>query len=143
MLIRSPGRYRLIWYWYWVGGEFTGSPYAAKLLQMKALLTGGTLARAAAEGHRVVLVTATAGEAGLGEARDVVLEGLVRNLSAFEGILMCSMYMLPQRAQRRERIYRQIFEQGASLPTLDPDDIADTAWRMYVARDEAEGTDVD
>ncbi len=31
----------------------------------EALLTGGTLARAAAEGHRVVLVTATVGEAGL------------------------------------------------------------------------------
>lgn len=31
----------------------------------EALLTGGTLARAAAQGHRVVLVTATAGEAGL------------------------------------------------------------------------------
>lgn len=31
----------------------------------EALLTGGTLARAAAEGHRVVIVTATAGEAGL------------------------------------------------------------------------------
>ncbi len=31
----------------------------------EALLTGGTLARVAAEGHRVVLVTATAGEAGL------------------------------------------------------------------------------
>jgi LmbE family N-acetylglucosaminyl deacetylase len=31
----------------------------------EALLTGGTLARVAAEGHRVVLVVATAGEAGL------------------------------------------------------------------------------
>jgi len=31
----------------------------------EVLLTGGTLARAAAEGHRVVLVTATNGEAGL------------------------------------------------------------------------------
>ncbi len=31
----------------------------------EALLTGGTLARAAAEGHRVVLVVATAGESGL------------------------------------------------------------------------------
>jgi LmbE family N-acetylglucosaminyl deacetylase len=31
----------------------------------EALLTGGTLARAAAEGHRVVVVVATAGEAGL------------------------------------------------------------------------------
>lgn len=34
----------------------------------EALLTGGTLARLAAEGHRVVLVTATAGEAGLSSA---------------------------------------------------------------------------
>src|SRR3954465_14291784 len=31
----------------------------------EALLTGGTLARAAAEGHRVVLVVATGGERGL------------------------------------------------------------------------------
>jgi LmbE family N-acetylglucosaminyl deacetylase len=34
----------------------------------EALLTAGTLARAADEGHRVVLVTATAGEAGLASA---------------------------------------------------------------------------
>jgi LmbE family N-acetylglucosaminyl deacetylase len=33
----------------------------------EALLTGGTLARAAAEGHRVVVVVATAGEAGLSD----------------------------------------------------------------------------
>lgn len=36
----------------------------------EALLTGGTLARAAAEGHRVVLVTATLGEAGLTSGHD-------------------------------------------------------------------------
>jgi LmbE family N-acetylglucosaminyl deacetylase len=41
----------------------------------EALLTGGTLARAAADGHRVVLVVATAGEAGLAR-RDVVRSGL-------------------------------------------------------------------
>lgn len=35
----------------------------------EALLTGGTMARLAAEGHRVVLVTATAGEQGLASAR--------------------------------------------------------------------------
>jgi LmbE family N-acetylglucosaminyl deacetylase len=40
----------------------------------EALLTGGTLARAASEGHRVVLVTATAGEAGL--ARENLRGGL-------------------------------------------------------------------
>ena len=38
----------------------------------------------------------------------------------------------------RGDIHRMFVEQGASLPTLDPDGIADTAWRMYVARDEAE-----
>src|SRR3954451_8699966 len=36
----------------------------------EALLTGGTLARAAAEGHRVVLVTATAGGGGLAGVTD-------------------------------------------------------------------------
>jgi LmbE family N-acetylglucosaminyl deacetylase len=36
----------------------------------EALLTGGTLARAAAEGHRVVLVTATSGELGLAAGSD-------------------------------------------------------------------------
>ena len=36
----------------------------------EALLTGGTLARAAAEGHRVVLVTATSGERGLAGPQD-------------------------------------------------------------------------
>jgi LmbE family N-acetylglucosaminyl deacetylase len=36
----------------------------------EALLTAGTLARAAAAGHRVVLVVATAGEAGLASAND-------------------------------------------------------------------------
>ncbi len=35
----------------------------------EALLTAGTLARAAAQGHRVVLVTATAGEVGLAAPR--------------------------------------------------------------------------
>jgi hypothetical protein len=38
----------------------------------------------------------------------------------------------------RGDIHRVMIEQGRTLPTLDPDDIADTAWRMYVARDEAE-----
>lgn len=36
----------------------------------EALLTGGTLAKAAAEGHRVVLVTATPGEKGLAGPED-------------------------------------------------------------------------
>lgn len=42
----------------------------------EALLTAGTLARAAAEGHRVVLVVATSGEAGLTSSQVLAEEGL-------------------------------------------------------------------
>lgn len=45
----------------------------------------------------------------------LVLEGMLRDLEALEGILMCSMFMLPQRAQRRARVYQRIFEEGAEL----------------------------
>jgi NAD(P)-dependent dehydrogenase (short-subunit alcohol dehydrogenase family) len=39
----------------------------------------------------------------------------------------------------RGDIHRMFQDQGAPMPgTLDPDEIADTAWQMYVARDEAE-----
>jgi LmbE family N-acetylglucosaminyl deacetylase len=41
----------------------------------EVLLTGGTLARAAAEGHRVVIVVATAGEAGLTASADRLVLG--------------------------------------------------------------------
>jgi LmbE family N-acetylglucosaminyl deacetylase len=42
----------------------------------EALLTAGTLARLAAEGHRIVLVVATAGEAGLTSTRLIAGRGL-------------------------------------------------------------------
>lgn len=45
----------------------------------------------------------------------LVLEGIVRDLSEFEGLLMCSMFMLPQRAERRMAIYKKVFGQGAEL----------------------------
>ncbi len=48
----------------------------------EVLYTGGTLARAAAEGHRVVLVTATAGEAGLASAALAAGGGLGRRRHA-------------------------------------------------------------
>jgi EpsI family protein len=37
---------RLVWSWYWVGGQFTASPYEAKLLEAKVKLLGGRLAGA-------------------------------------------------------------------------------------------------
>jgi sporadic carbohydrate cluster protein (TIGR04323 family) len=45
----------------------------------------------------------------------MVLEGMIENLGAFEGLIMYSMHMLPERAQRRRRIYDRILEQGCSL----------------------------
>jgi LmbE family N-acetylglucosaminyl deacetylase len=60
----------------------------------EALLTGGTMARLAAEGHRVVLVTATAGEAGLASTELTASQALadvrLRELSQSAGILGCS-----------------------------------------------------
>jgi exosortase A len=44
MLSRGTGR--VLWHWYWVGGEFTASPYVAKLLEIKAKLLRGTEAAA-------------------------------------------------------------------------------------------------
>jgi NAD(P)-dependent dehydrogenase (short-subunit alcohol dehydrogenase family) len=38
----------------------------------------------------------------------------------------------------RGDIHRMLMEQGRTLPTLDPDEIAETAWRMYLTRDESE-----
>jgi LmbE family N-acetylglucosaminyl deacetylase len=60
----------------------------------EALLTGGLLARSAAAGHRVVLVTATAGERGLADHRDGNGEGLadvrMSELTAAAEILGCA-----------------------------------------------------
>ncbi|MEV8512235.1 PIG-L family deacetylase [Dactylosporangium sp. NPDC051484] len=58
----------------------------------ETLLTGGTLARAAAEGHRVVLVTATLGEAGLsaGATGSALAERRRRELLAAAAALGCA-----------------------------------------------------
>jgi sporadic carbohydrate cluster protein (TIGR04323 family) len=45
----------------------------------------------------------------------LVLESLVRNLDGFEGLLMCSMFMLPRRPERRAAIYEDFFRQGIEL----------------------------
>jgi sporadic carbohydrate cluster protein (TIGR04323 family) len=45
----------------------------------------------------------------------LVLEGMVQDLSDFEGILMCSMHMLPQRAERRRDVFEKVLGQHCSL----------------------------
>jgi LmbE family N-acetylglucosaminyl deacetylase len=60
----------------------------------EAIYTGGTLARAAAEGHRVVLAVATDGSAGLADSRHGQGTGLsnhrMRELEASAAILGCA-----------------------------------------------------
>lgn len=45
----------------------------------------------------------------------LVLEGLIRSLDGYEGIVMCSMHMLPKRSERRAAIFRRVLEQGCSV----------------------------
>lgn len=44
--IQSRTSGRLVWYWYWVDGQFTANPYYAKLLEVRAKLLGGQQAAA-------------------------------------------------------------------------------------------------
>lgn len=76
----------------------------------------GTLAPAAAALRMYVLTLAAAVEERGVYAATLTIGGLIE----------------------RGDIHRMMAEQGTPLPTLDPDDIADTAWQMYVARDQAE-----
>src|ERR1700751_3339587 len=45
----------------------------------------------------------------------LVLEGMVEDLTDYDGIVMCSHHMLPQRPERRRRIYQRLLEHGCSL----------------------------
>jgi sporadic carbohydrate cluster protein (TIGR04323 family) len=45
----------------------------------------------------------------------MVLEGLIKNLAAFEGVVMYSMQMLPQKPERRRHIYETILAQSCTL----------------------------
>lgn len=46
MLIRSGDETYVLWYWYWIDGRNTNSRIFGKLLELKALVTGGTRAAA-------------------------------------------------------------------------------------------------
>jgi sporadic carbohydrate cluster protein (TIGR04323 family) len=56
----------------------------------------------------------------------MVLEGMIENLAGFEGVVMCSMHMLPRRPERRQHIYDRILGQGCALRCA-LEDIAITA----------------
>jgi sporadic carbohydrate cluster protein (TIGR04323 family) len=48
----------------------------------------------------------------------MVLEGMIQDLSDYEGIVMCSMQMMPERPERRRKIYERVLEQGCSVHML-------------------------
>lgn len=45
----------------------------------------------------------------------MVLEGLMHELEIYEGILLTSMFMLPERAERRRKIYETVLGRGSEL----------------------------
>jgi sporadic carbohydrate cluster protein (TIGR04323 family) len=45
----------------------------------------------------------------------MVLDGMLNELDGLEGILVFSMFMLPERAERRRQVYRRVFEAGIEL----------------------------
>jgi len=57
----------------------------------------------------------------------LVLEGMIGDLSGYEGIVMCSMHMLPHRAERRRGVCHRVFEQGCSLHLVLEDFVVEEA----------------
>lgn len=45
----------------------------------------------------------------------MVLEGMTKGLSDYQGIVMYSLHMLPERQERRREFYEKILEQGCEL----------------------------
>lgn len=104
----------------------------------EALLTGGTLAKAAAEGHRVVLVTATRGDRGLAGEDDGHGEDLARvrmaELQAAAAALGCARVLTlgygdsglhPEPSDRAAFAHADVEEAAARLAGLLRDEGAD------------------
>jgi EpsI family protein len=78
--VRSVGQRRLVAVWYWVDGRFTADPFAAKLLQTKAVLFGGPASAA-------VIVASTPYDTDASVARATLGQALVA-MAPLEQILM-------------------------------------------------------
>jgi len=57
----------------------------------------------------------------------LVLEGLIADLADYEGIVMCSMFMLPERPQRRRAIFKRVLDQGCSVHLVVEDFVVASA----------------
>jgi sporadic carbohydrate cluster protein (TIGR04323 family) len=45
----------------------------------------------------------------------LVLEALIKNLDGFEGLLVTSLFMLPERPERRRALYEHIYRQEVTM----------------------------
>ncbi len=45
----------------------------------------------------------------------VQLDGILRNLDNFIGVVMCSLFMLPKNAEHRHRVYQEFIRHDAAL----------------------------
>ena len=93
----------------------------------EALLTGGTLARAAADGHRVVLVVATAGEAGAAEVAGARL-GVVRRRELEEsaralGVARVEVLGYPDSGSSPAKVTGS--QEGTPFALTDPESVAE------------------
>lgn len=62
----------------------------------------------------------------------LVLESLIKNLDGLEGLLVTSLFMLPERAERRRALYEHIYRQEVTLHFVMEDVVlarpGDEAW---------------
>jgi exosortase A len=89
--IRYAGQRRLVLVWYWVDGQFTADPFAAKLLQTKAAFLGGPASAAVIVASTPYDTDASAARARLGQAlvamaplEDVLMQPVVAAASTAE-----------------------------------------------------------
>jgi sporadic carbohydrate cluster protein (TIGR04323 family) len=68
----------------------------------------------------------------------MVLEGILENLTDFEGLLMCSIFMLPERSSRRKAIYEKILSEKISIHFILEEivckDVSDTLFIEEILR---------
>ncbi len=104
----------------------------------EALLTGGTLARAAVEGHRVVLVVATSGEAGLAAGdpgADVLAQVRRDELAASAAVLGVARVVLLGHPDSGLGPGRRADDGPVPFSALDPQTVAEELAAVLTAED--------
>ncbi len=104
----------------------------------EAILTGGTLARAAAEGHRVVLVTATDGALGLTSSRYAGRLAQVRRSELLDSAAALGVHRVEQLGYADSGLGRQLLPDPPGQVRLARADVTEVAERVAaLLREEA------